>query len=145
TKLTIPVFALPTFSATLHNSAARSFNKVGDNETPEDIKQNLVLGLSLTPQVGKYTRVHIGVDYKDAAHKHKNLTFTRRLGLGLEFDFARTMFVRFGYGDGFGSAGIGIKSKKLQVDLTTYAVDTTSNEFRGKEDRRFVFSISSGI
>ena len=55
------------------------------------------------------------------------------------------MFVRLGYGDGFGSVGIGVKAREFQVDLTTYAVDTTSSEFQGEEDRRFVFSISSGI
>ncbi len=145
TKLTLPVFGLPTFSATLHNMAGSSFSKVSDsNDTPEDIKQNLVLAFGLTPQIGKALRWHLELDYKDALGKY-DLSTTRRVSAGMELDIARIMFVRLGYGDGFGSVGIGVKAREFQVDLTTYAVDTTSSEFQGEEDRRFVFSISSGI
>ena len=63
----------------------------------------------------------------------------------MELDFARAFFMRLGYGDGFGSAGLGIKTQHLEFDLTTYAVDTTSSEFRGKEDRRFSMSLSYGF
>ena len=35
--------------------------------------------------------------------------------------------------------------KGLEFDLTTYAVDTTTSEFRGEEDRRFALSLSFGL
>jgi hypothetical protein len=60
-------------------------------------------------------------------------------------DFSRIFFFRLGYGDGFGSAGLGVKSKRLEFDITTYAVDTTASAYRGKEDRRFALSVSSGF
>jgi hypothetical protein len=63
----------------------------------------------------------------------------------MELDIARTFFLRMGYGDGFGSGGIGIRTQKFILDLTTYAVDKSESSFRGNEDRRFVFSISSGL
>ena len=69
----------------------------------------------------------------------------RKIGFGTEFDFARVMFVRFGYGDGYGSAGLGIRARTLEFDFTTYSVDTTSNEYRGVEDRRFSLTLSVGI
>ncbi len=143
-KLTFPVSLLPTFSATLHNSTNGKFQKLGGSGEPDPIKQNLVGAFSITPQIGKAIRVHMEIDYKDMLDRH-NISMTRRLGLGLEIDFARTMFLRLGYGDGFGSGGIGLRTKRVVVDVTTYAVDSTASEFRGKEDRRFAFSVSSGI
>ena len=62
----------------------------------------------------------------------------------MEFDIARTFFFRFGYGDGFGSGGVGLKTKALEFDLTTYAVDAGPG-FRDKEDRRFSLTLSSGF
>jgi hypothetical protein len=65
--------------------------------------------------------------------------------MGAEIDVMRTFFFRVGYGDGFGSGGIGMKTKRLEFDLTTYAVDTEQAGFRGNEDRRFAMTISSGF
>lgn len=144
TRLTLPIVFLPTFAATIHNATGTKFQKIGGSGAPETIEQNLVLGFSLTPQIGKFVRVHTEINYKDAGDQ-SDVSATRRLGLGMEIDIARVMFMRLGYGDGFGSGGIGLMTKKLQVDISTYAVDTTSTEFRGKEDRRFIFSVSSGI
>jgi hypothetical protein len=103
------------------------------------------LGFSLTPQLGKTVRLHLEANYKDMSSEYQGIASSRKISLGMEFDIARKFFLRFGYGDGWGSAGLGIKSQRLEFDLTTYAVDTTSNEFRGEEDRRFVLSFSYGL
>ena len=144
-KLTLPIAWLPTFAGTLHNSSQKDFIAKGNKKAPDEIKKTIVAGFSLTPQIGKRVRTHIEVNYKDLDVEFKDVKTSRRWTGGLEFDIARRFFVRFGYGDGFGSAGFGIKSRKLEFDLTTYAVDITSNDWRGKEDRRTVFNISAGI
>ena len=144
TKLTLPIEALPTFSATLHNATATKFSGRAAG-APTEILQSLDLGFSLTPQIGTSTRVHFELNYKDALGSYSGVSTSRKILAGMEFDFAHIMFFRLGYGDGFGCAGLGIKTRRLEFDLTTYAVDTTTSAFRGHEDRRFAMTLSSGF
>ena len=145
-KLTLPVSFLPTFSIVSHNSAQQDFSKTkGSAGAPDGIKNTIDAGFSVTPQIGKVVRVHFEANMKDITNLYPDVASSRKFLAGLELDIARTFFMRVGYGDGFGSGGIGIKTRKLEFDLTTYAVDTTTNEFRGKEDRRFVIGFSSGF
>lgn len=143
-KLTMPVAPLPIIAIKMNNATSQDFSKSGDTK-PEKIKQSVDVGFSITPQIGKGVRLHLEGNFKDATFAHDELSTARRWGAGMELDVARTFFFRLGYGDGFGSLGLGVKSKKLEFDLTTYAVDTTSSQYRGKEDRRFVLSLSSGF
>lgn len=142
-RLTLPYALLPTFAVTSHNAGGGSFD--GGDAAPPNIKQTLDVGFSLTPQIGKIMRIHLEVNYKDVAGAYSGVASTRKLGLGIEIDIARAVFFRGGYGDGFGSGGVGIKGRNFQFDLTTYAVDTSTSDFRGAEDRRWVLSLSSGI
>ena len=151
-RLTLPWVGLPTVSAKLNNATAKSFKYDEDATPPLDVIRSLDVGFSLTPRVGRRSQIHLEVNYRDIGKKYPShrddpraVHSARRLGLGMELDVSRAFFFRFGYGDGFGSAGIGVKTKKFQCDLTSYAVDTTSSQFRGRQDRRFVFSFSSGI
>lgn len=144
-KLTLPFWALPTFAATVHNSAGRDFNTEPDYGPMINPTQNIVLGFSLTPQIGKTTRMHLEVNYRDFGQRHEDLDNSRRWTAGMEFDVFRMLFFRLGYADGFGSGGIGFRAKTFRMDLSTYAVDTTTSQFRGEEDRRFALSISSGF
>lgn len=143
-RLTLPIALLPTFSAVYHNALGSTFSGRAKGAPPK-IKSTMDIGFSVTPQIGKFVRVHLEVNYKDATGLHADVNATRKVLAGMEIDFARVMFVRLGYGDGFGSGGIGIKTRRLEFDLTTYAVDTTTSGFRGQEDRRFVISLSSGF
>lgn len=144
-KLTLPIVFLPTFAAKMNNAFDQKFSEGSTNGAPTDVLNSLDLGFSLTPQIGKVVRLHLEANYKDISSEYEGVATNRKLTLGLEFDIARKFFIRAGYGDGWGSAGIGIKSQSLEFDLTTYAVDTTSNEFRGEEDRRFALSFSYGL
>jgi len=103
------------------------------------------VGFSLTPQIGTASRFHFEVNYKDLTSEFSGVSGTRRFLVGGELDFYRVFFIRLGYGDGFGSFGLGVKSRSLEFDLTTYAVDTTSSAYRGAEDRRFAIGLSSGF
>lgn len=144
-RFTLPVAALPTFSATFRNSAQQSFSNVRGTGAPTEVKNSIDIGFSLTPQIGNSTRLHFEVNYKDLSELYGDVSTSRRIVAGMEVDVSRLFFFRVGYGDGFGSGGIGIKTKKVVMDLTTYAVDTTTSEFRGEEDRRFALGISTGF
>lgn len=145
-RLTLPWTLLPTFAFVARNTGDRAFHpRDGNNQgAPAAIKQTYDAGFSITPVIGHSSRIHLEVNYKDLTNAYETDS-KRRLAAGMEIDFARTVFFRFGSGDGFGSAGIGISTKRLIIDLTTYAVDHSETEFRGEEDRRFVLSISSGL
>ncbi len=144
-RLTFPWAGLPTFALTSHNSAQQDWSSIRGAGAPTEIKNTIDVGFSITPQVSNSTRIHFELNYKDATKHYEDVSNTRRLLAGMEIDVGRTFFFRLGYGDGFGSGGIGIRTKKVTMDLTTYAVDTTSNEFRGEEDRRFVLGFSTGL
>lgn len=143
-KLTLPYKLLPTFAVTSHNAFEKEFSSRAAGQ-PKSITKTLDAGFSITPQIGNVVRLHLEANYKDVEGNVAGVSSGRRILLGMEMDIARRFFFRLGYGDGFGSAGLGVKSRKLQFDLTTYAVDRTKDDFRGDEDRRFAFSLSSGF
>lgn len=144
TRLTLPIAFLPTFAAVLRNATNNDWEGISTYGAPDKIEQTVDYGFSLTPKLSKRTRFHIEVNFKDAHNAYQTNTL-RRWGGGVELDFNRRIFLRGGYGDGWGSGGLGIRSKKLILDLTTYAVERTANDFRKEEDRRWVISLSSGF
>lgn len=144
-RLTLPYTFLPTFAFVVRNTGNQKFHKRSqDYEIPDEIKQTMDVGFSITPQIGQRMRVHLEANYRDIQNAYETDS-KRRLGAGIEFDYARTFFLRLGSGDGFGSGGIGFNTGKFNVDLTTYAVDKTESDFRGDEDRRYVLSFSTGL
>jgi len=143
-KITLPIVFLPTFAANMHNVLGQEFS-AGGAGAPDKIKGSMDVGFSITPQIGTSTRIHLEINYKDLTSQFSDISTTRRILMGMEMDFSRMFFFRLGYGDGFGSAGLGVRTKKVEFDMTTYAVDTTSSSFRGNEDRRFVIGFSSGF
>ena len=144
TRLTLPFTYLPAFSAVLRNASNKGWENVKDGGAPDKIKQTIDVGFSITPQIGKTTRLHMEVDLKDLNDAY-DTSSKRRIAAGMELDFNRRIFLRAGYGDGWGSGGIGVRSRTFILDLTTYAVDRSRDGFREDEDRRYVLSISSGI
>ena len=129
---------------TVHNALDRKFSSSYAGP-PAKIPRSYDYGFSITPQVGTTSRIHLEINYKDFGGAYTGVSVSRKILMGAELDFSRVFFFRIGYGDGFGSAGLGIKSRKLEFDLTTYAVDTTTSGLRGNEDRRFAIGLSSGF
>lgn len=143
-RLTLPVAMLPTFAAVLHNATNNDFEASEKGGLPTAIKQTFDVGFSITPQIGKITRVHLEVNFKDVNNAYETNAKRRSAG-GMELDFNRRFFLRGGFGDGWGSGGLGVRSGAFTLDLTTYAVDRSREGFRQLEDRRYVFSFSSGF
>ena len=143
-KLTLPVSLLPSFSAVLRNATSNDWDGPSSNGGPDKIKQTLDLGISITPQIGKTSRIHMEVNLKDLNNSY-DTDVKRRIAAGMELDFKRRLFIRLGYGDGWGSGGLGVRTRTFIMDLTTYAVDQSLSGFRELEDRRWVLSLSSGF
>lgn len=148
-RLTLPWAMLPTISTVLRNSTDNDFespnnSKLPNGGLPERIRQTMDVGFSITPQLGKRSRLHLEVNWKDV-HNAYETNAKRRTAGGVELDFNRRIFLRGGYGDGWGSGGIGVRARTFQLDLTTYAVDRSLEDFRKEEDRRWVISFSSGF
>lgn len=143
-RLTLPWTYIPTFSAVLRNALNNDFEAASNGGLPDDIKQTVDLGFSITPQISKMTRLHMEVNYKDFNNAYKT-SAKRRVAAGMELDFNRRIFVRAGWGDGWGSGGIGVRSRKFIFDLTTYAVDRSLAGFREEEDRRWMLQLASGF
>ena len=144
TRITLPWALLPTFSAVLRNATANDFEGASGGGAPEEIKQTVDLGFSITPQIGKISRLHLEANIKDFNDAY-DTDYKRRLAAGAELDFNRRLFLRAGWGDGWGSAGIGVRSRSFILDLTTYAVDRSLDGFRKEEDRRWALSLASGF
>lgn len=143
-RLTIPWTLLPTFSVVLRNATDNDFEAADLGGAPDAIQQTIDAGFSITPQIGQRTRIHMEVNLKDIGDAYATDT-NRRLAAGIELDFNRRIFLRGGYGDGWGSYGLGVRSRTFILDLTSYAVDRSLDGFREQEDRRYVFSVSSGF
>ncbi len=143
-RITFPVTLLPTFSAVLRNATNNDFEDIKAGGAPDDIEQTFDVGFSISPQISKMSRLHMEVNLKDVNNSYDTDT-KRRIAAGVELDFNRRIFLRGGYGDGWGSGGIGVRSRTFILDLTTYAVDRSREDFREEEDRRWVFSLSSGF
>jgi hypothetical protein len=145
TRVTLPIKWLPTFAGVIRNPQNKEFTAFSSGlGAPTSIKRTIDGGVSITPQIGKIIRMHVEANYRDILNAYST-TLIRRIQLGMEFDIGRVFSFRLGYADGFGSFGLGMKTGKFQVDLTTYAEDQTDANFRGTEDRRYVFSFSSGF
>jgi hypothetical protein len=143
-RVTLPVALLPTFSAVLRNATSNDWDGPSDNGGPSEIEQTVDAGVSITPQIGKMTRLHIEGNLKDVNNAY-DTDLKRRLAFGVELDINRRLFVRGGYGDGWGSGGLGVRTRTFILDLTTYAVDRSLDGFREEEDRRWALSLSSGF
>ncbi len=143
-KVTLPWAGLPTIAASIHNAFDQDFSSEGVGP-PTKIRKSITAGISIAPHISRGIRMHIEANLKDINNAHPEVNSRRKSMLGVEFDIYRILFIRFGYGDGFGTAGAGVKSKNFEIDVSTYALDTTSNEFQGEQDRRFIFSFSTGL
>lgn len=147
TRITLPVYLLPALSVVVRNSADSGWYDEDMGGAPPDVPQTIDAAFSITPFLGRNSRLHLEVDYRDVGGAYEDVDTKRKIQLGMEFDYDRKFFVRLGSGDGWGSGGIGVRNNQFVFDLTTYAVEAseTPGALREEEDRRFVLSVASGF
>lgn len=144
-RITLPFWALPTLSAVVRNSGETEWSSPELSGAPPVIPQTVDYSFSLTPNLGRTSRIHMEVTMRDATNEYENVPSQRKLQAGIEIDYVRKVFVRFGYGDGWGSGGIGVRNNKFAFDLSTYAIEASEDGVREEEDRRYAISISGGF
>lgn len=145
TRLTLPIFLLPTFSVVVRNSSNVEFDSESLGGLPSRIPQTVDYSFSITPNLGRTFRMHWEIAQKDIGNRYESVPSQRKLMTGIEFDYMRKMFVRFGYGDGWGSGGLGVRNESFAFDLTTYAIEASEDGVKEEEDRRYIISISRGF
>ena len=142
-RITLPITHLPSFAATLHNIAGKSFSRNTEfSQAPSNIERNLVLGFSITPALTRSTKMHIEVNYKDFNKKYDYLKDSARWSAGTEFNFSRTLFLRVGLHNMLVSGGVGVKIRHFRFDISTYAVKGDPSHNSEKSDRRLALSTS---
>lgn len=145
TRVTLPVFLLPTFSLVVRNSSMGDWYDTSMGGAPETIPQSVDTSISITPFASRTSRFHMELGYRDLGDRYSDVPASRKMQAGFELSFMRKMFVRGGYGDGWGSGGIGVRNDKFIFDLTTYAVEASQDGYREEEDRRYVLNMAFGF
>ncbi len=143
-KFTFPTDWLPTLSASYQNIAEGTFDNYGAAPV-SPYPTNLTVAFSMSPQVGRQTRLHIEADYVDALGKNLEVDDIDRIEASMELEYDRFSFLRVGWLDGYISGGFGFNWPHLNINLSTYGVKATLAPGQVEEDRRYVLSLSFGI
>ena len=145
TRITFPVFLLPTISLVVRNSSQSEWYDAKLGGAPDSIPSTVDASFSLTPFTSRTGRLHFEFGMKDFGDRYEDVPSNRKLMTGFELSFMRMMFFRAGFGDGWGSGGIGVRSKGFVFDLTTYAIEGSQTGTREEEDRRYALNMSLGF
>lgn len=145
TRVTLPIFLLPTFSLVVRNSSQGDWYAEDLSGAPDKIPSTADASFSLTPFTSRTGRLHLELGMKDIGNRYEDVPSNRKVMFGVEMGFMRMMFFRAGFGDGWGSGGVGVRNDKFIFDLTTYAIEASEDEVREDEDRRYALNISTGF
>ena len=145
TRITLPIFLLPTISAVIRNYSDSEFDNPELGGLPDKIPKTMDASFSITPYNTRTSRTHIEIGVKDMGNVYEDVPSGRKIVGGLEIDWSRKMFLRLGFGDGWGSGGVGVRSGAFVFDLTTYAIEQSPDGYREQEDRRYVLSFARGF
>lgn len=153
-RITLPTDWIPAFSLSFHNAFGGSFNVTQEpkltvyNHSPRPLQNypnTMDFGVSITPRIGKVSRLHMEVDLNDVLNKFDDVDNMRRLLVGLEYDWERKYFIRLGYVDGYISGGFGFKSRHFNFALSTFGAELDPTDFRVKQERRYLIAFDFGI
>lgn len=145
TRITLPVFLLPTFSVVVRNSSQSEWYDTEHSGAPPKIPSTVDGSFSFTPFTSRTGRMHFEIAFRDMGNRYEDVPNNRKVVGGFEFDMYRTFFFRGGFGDGWGSGGIGVRNDKFIFDLTTYAQEASLDGYRQEEDRRYVLNLAMGF
>lgn len=147
--LTAPIRFLPSLGAVVRDIGHTSFTltdgmlyPVGDRR-PRQEKQKVDIGLSISPILGKGSRMVLTADLHDALtdEEEEKKDVMRRFHAGTEVNLRDFFFLRGGINQKFWTAGFEFASERFQLQGTAYGEDIgTPNNPR--EDRRYIGKFS---
>jgi hypothetical protein len=143
-RFTMPTDWVPTISAALQNVLDSPLRAYGAWPA-EPYKQNLTVGISISPMLGSTTRLHLEVDSHDLPALFGTTFDADALQIGAELDFNRRFFIRGGYFNQYPSFGLGYIAPNFSLSFSTYAVLTDVGNNQYKTERRVNFSLSFGF
>ena len=139
--ITLPWDYLPTLGVVLRDAGNTSYNLnqgylYNTTARPPDQIQDVDLGLSISPILGKSTRMQVAIDYLGEISAAKELDSMKRVHAGMEFNFGDLLFLRAGMNQRYWTAGVEIALQNIQIQVASYGEEIgTSTSYL--EDRRF--------
>lgn len=144
--MTGPWVYLPTIALVMRDVGDTSYGFGGGmfysgRPDPEKTKQSLDVGFSLSPILGKYSRMQLVGELRDVMTDDDEEVTARRLHYGLEFNFFDKLFLRGGMNQSYWTAGAEVASENMQFQFATYGEEIGTRNDK-KEDRRYIFKFA---
>lgn len=144
--MTGPWQYLPTLAVVWRDVGDTSYTMGGGmfySGRPEPTKtdQTVDVGFSLSPILGKYSRMQLVGEYRDVLTAGDEDDHQRRIHYGLEFNFFDKLFLRGGMNQSYWTAGAEIASANMQFQAATYGEEIGTRDAK-REDRRYVFKFA---
>lgn len=144
--LTGPWTYLPSIAAVVRDAGDTSYNMGGgmfynNRPKPDKTDQTVDVGVSLSPILGKFTRMQLTAELRDVMTEDNEEVATRRTHYGVEFNFYDKLFLRGGMNQGYWTAGTEIASENMQFQFAMYGEEIGTRNVK-REDRRSVIKFA---
>lgn len=144
--MTGPWQYLPTIAAVWRDVGDTTYSMGGGmfysgRPEPTKTKSTLDVGASISPIMGKYSRMQLVAELRDVMTDDDEEVVARRLHYGLEFNFFDKLFVRGGMNQGYWTTGLEVASENMQFQLAYYGEEIGTKDAE-KEDRRYIFKFA---
>ncbi|MFP5520762.1 MAG: hypothetical protein ACLGGX_12730 [Bdellovibrionia bacterium] len=140
--LVAPVATLPTLAIVARDLGGTAFDKMDGvrlktASQPEAVKQDVDVGLSLSPIHNNKFRSTWTIEYKGALTAADEDDSAKRIHGGFEVNFGDVFFMRAGYNQRYFTGGLELASEFFQWQITTYGEEIGDSVNGKKEDRRY--------
>jgi hypothetical protein len=143
--ITAPVIFLPSIAAVWHDIGDTCYGHSGmfysGRPEPECTRQTIDVGTSITPIIGKYSRMQLTADFEDVRSMASEKDKLRRLHAGLEFNFYDKLFIRGGMNQRYWTAGLEMDWTIFQLQFASWGEDVGTYPDH-QEDRRYAAKFS---
>ena len=144
--LTAPWTFLPTVGAVLRDVGGTTFDQMTgvrglhSDERPTAVKQDLDVGISISPIHSQLLRSHWSIEYKGVLTASDEEDKAKLIHFGSEFNVGDLFFVRFGYHQRYLTAGLEFASERLQFQMSTHGEEIGTAD-APREDRRMTLKM----
>ena len=140
--LTGPWKYLPTLAAVMRDAGHTKYDFQegmfnSTNDTPDEVRQTLDVGIGLFPIVGKGVRSSWAIEVRDVLNLSDYEDQTKLYHFGFEFNFYDGFFLRGGLNQSYWTTGLEFAVSNYQLQLATYGEEVGRGDTK-LEDRRYV-------